>query len=75
MIFLKKPFRSSFKYLIFIYIIIAAVFYFGQNSEDVMQNPVVQKIKKTVEKQFQEPDLTIRDHDHKQEMPLSLELL
>lgn len=46
-----------------------------KTSEDVMQNPVVQKIKKTVEKQFQEPDLTIRDHDHKQEMPLSLELL
>ncbi|WP_273758498.1 nuclease [Bartonella sp. AU55XJBT] len=75
MIFLKKTFRSSFKYLVFIYIILAAVFYFRQNSEDVMQNPVVQKIKKTVEKQFQEPDLKVRDHDHTQEMPLSLESL
>ncbi|WP_019220092.1 nuclease [Bartonella florencae] len=73
--FFKKPFRSAFKYLIFIYIILAAVFYFNQNSEDVMQSPVVQKIQKTVEKQFQKPDLKVNDHVQKQDVSSPLESL
>ncbi|UNF46805.1 nuclease [Bartonella krasnovii] len=75
MIFFKKTSRSAFKYLIFIFFILAAVSYFRQNFEDFMQSPVVQNIKKVVEKQSQEPDLIVRNHDHKQEMPLSLESL
>ncbi len=73
MILFRKPFRLLFKYLIFIYIIIFIVLYFRQNATDFMQNTVVQKIQKTVEKQFQESDLKM--YDHKQEMPLPLESL
>ncbi|WP_208438037.1 nuclease [Bartonella taylorii] len=73
MILFKKTFRSSFKYLIFIYIIIAGLFYFSQSSENFIKNPFVQTIKKTVEKQFQEPvqepDLKLTDQVNQREEP------
>ncbi|WP_156851097.1 nuclease [Bartonella refiksaydamii] len=75
MILFKKSLRSSFKYLIFIYIIIACIFYFSQNSENFIQNSFVQKVKKTVEKQFQELDLKLTDQANQGEVPSHSESL
>ncbi|WP_254492438.1 nuclease [Bartonella sp. B1099] len=75
MIFLKKTSRSAFKYLIFIFFIFSAVFYFRKYFEDFMQSPVVQKIQKTVEKQFQETDLKRHDYAQGQDVSSPLESL
>ncbi|EJF78848.1 Uncharacterised protein [Candidatus Bartonella washoeensis] len=74
MLFKKSP-RSVFKYLIFIYIILVCVFYFSQNSENFIENSFVQKVKKTVEKPFQESDLKLTDQAYRQETPVSSESL